>query len=64
MLITIDREKLVELIDIGARKCYIDQLSFNGNKVQDCIMKEIDMYIAFQPDENDQIMKDLMEEKV
>lgn len=50
MKVIIEREKLVDLIEKGVRQYYVAKKRDGEAKMSDCILKEIDMYIAFGDD--------------
>jgi hypothetical protein len=52
MKVIIERDKLVNLIERGVKQYYVAKNRDGNAKMSDCILKEIDLYIAFG-DKND-----------
>jgi hypothetical protein len=63
MIIKISREKLEELIENGVRTYYIEKKNNSSVILKDSIMKEIDMFLAFDVgiNEDDDYTKALTE---
>ncbi|MDD5651412.1 MAG: hypothetical protein PHF86_13520 [Candidatus Nanoarchaeia archaeon] len=63
MIIKISREKLDELIENGVRTYYIEKKNNSSVILKDSIMKEIDMFLAFDVgiNEDDDYTKALTE---
>ncbi len=52
MKVIIERDKLVDLIERGVRQYYVAKKRDGEAKMSDCILKEIDLYLAFGDEKN------------